>query len=84
MAPLDVVIGKEEQHVLNNAFYYLHISLTNKATQNRGLFFFFLNKLTNIIFIVSLESKHQFFTNNSVIEKFSPIINFSFSIKKFK
>lgn len=41
MAPLDVVIGKEEQHVLNNAFYYLHISLTNKATQNRGLFFFF-------------------------------------------
>lgn len=82
MALLDVVIGKEEQHVLNNAFYYLHISLTNKAIQNGG--FFFLNKLTNIIFIVSLESKHQLFTNSSIIEKFSPIINFSFSIKNFK
>lgn len=33
MAPLQLVIGKEEQHVLDNALYYLHISLTNKATQ---------------------------------------------------
>lgn len=40
MVPLEVVIGHEE-HVVNNAFYDLHISLTNKATQNRGFFFLF-------------------------------------------
>lgn len=41
MVPLEVVVAKEEQHVLNNAFYDLHISSTNNATQNRGVFFLF-------------------------------------------
>lgn len=76
MVPLEVVTAKEEQHVLNNAFYDLHISSTNKAAQNRGVFFSFLNKLTTIIFIIPLESKHQFFTNSSITEMFFPVTNF--------
>lgn len=74
MAPLEVVIGKEEQHVLNNAFYYLHISLTIKATQNRGFF----------SFLIRWPTKYSLFHLNQNTSSLQILSRYQFFDRKFK